>query len=174
MRNIIVLLLAFISVIALQSCTVNETPLVESTVDQDTISEVFEVTTSFNSGNNYKKLVTFSRPIYTSDMVLVYHLYDVINGADIWRQMPQTYYLGTNGALDYNFDFTNYNVNIFLGANFDLNTLLAEWTQNQTFRIVIVPGKFSNKTSDNVNFSDYNAVVKAYNLDDSKIIKNRN
>jgi hypothetical protein len=174
MRNKIILLLAFISMIALQSCTVNETPVVQTPVDNDTISEVLEYTVSFNSGNNYKKLITFNRPIYTSDMVLVYHLYDVVNGADVWRQMPQTYYLGASGELDYNFDFTNYDVNIFLGANFDLNTLSSAWTQNQTFRIVIVPGYFGNKTSNSVDFKDYNAVVKAYNFDDSKIIKNRN
>jgi hypothetical protein len=168
----IILLLAFISMIMLQSCTVNETPVVQNPVDNDTISEVIEVTTSFNSGNNYKKLIAFNNPIYTSDMVLVYHLYDVINGADVWRQMPQTYYLGTTGELDYNFDFTNYDVNIFLGANFDLNTLSSAWTQNQTFRIVIVPGYFGNKMA--IDYSNYNAVVKVYNLDDSKIIKNRN
>ncbi|SFA84834.1 hypothetical protein SAMN05660845_0612 [Flavobacterium swingsii] len=171
----IILLLAFISMITLQSCTVHEevvTPV--QTTDNDTISEVLEYTVSFNSGNNYKRLITFNRPIYTSDMVLVYRLDNnlVNNGTDVWRQMPQTYYLGTTGELDYNFDFTNYDVNIFLGANFDLNTLSSDWTQNQTFRIVIVPAYFGNKMA--IDYSNYDAVVKAYNLDDSKIIKNRN
>ena len=172
MSKRITLLLAFICMMVLQSCTVNENPQTQNPVDNDTISEVIEVTTSFNAGNNYKRLITFNNPIYTSDMVLVYHLYDVVNGADVWRQMPQTYYLGTNGELDYNFDFTNYDVNIFLGANFDLNTLSSVWTQNQTFRIVIVPGYFGNKMA--IDYSNYNAVVKTYNLDDSKIIKKSN
>ena len=169
----IILLLIFISMIALQSCTVNDTPPAPAPVQtvNNTISEVLEYTVSFNSGNNYKKLITFNKPIYASDMVLVYHLYDVVNGADVWRQMPQTYYLGASGELDYNFDFTKYDVNIFLGANFDLNTVSSSWTQNQTFRVVIVPGYFGNKKA--IDYSDYNAVVKAYNLDDSKI-KGRN
>jgi hypothetical protein len=34
----------------------------------------FEVTTSFNSSNNYGRLVTFNPPIYSSDVVLVYRL----------------------------------------------------------------------------------------------------
>jgi hypothetical protein len=167
----IILLLAFISMIALQSCTVNDNQPAPVQTDNDTISEVLEYTVSFNSGNSYKRLITFNQPIYASDMVLVYHLYDVVNGADVWRQMPQTYYLGGADELDYNFDFTKYDVNIFLGANFNLNTLSAAWTQNQTFRIVIVPGYFGNKKV--IDYSNYNAVVKAYNLDDSKIIKNR-
>lgn len=167
MKKNITLLFAFISMIVMQSCTVHEEVVAPPVVDNDTISEVIEVTTSFNSGNNYSKLITFNRPIYTSDMVLVYHLYDVVNGSDVWRLMPQTYYLGATGELDYNFDFTNYDVNIFLGANFDLNTLSSTWTQNQTFRIVIIPGYFSNKMA--IDNKDYNAVIKAYKIDDSKI-----
>ena len=51
----ITLLLAFISMIALQSCTVNDTAPAPVQTDNDTISEVLEYTVSFNSGNNYKK-----------------------------------------------------------------------------------------------------------------------
>ena len=43
----ITLLLVFIGMITLQSCTVNE---VRDDVDNDTISEVIQVTRSFNSG----------------------------------------------------------------------------------------------------------------------------
>ena len=103
-------------------------------------------------------------------MVLVYHLYDVVNGNDVWRQMPQTYYIGATGELDYNFDFTSYDVNIFLGANFNLNTLSAVWTQNQTFRIVIIPANFAGKVA--IDYSNYYAVINAFGLND-KIIKNR-
>lgn len=164
----VTLMFAFIGMIMLQSCTVNETTPV-TTVDNDTIAEVFEVTTSFNSGNGFSKLTTFGRPIYASDMVLVYHLYDVVNGADVWRLMPQTYYFTGGGELDYNFDFTRYDVNIFLDANFDLTTLSSSWTQNQTFRIVIVPASFSNKSA--VNYKDYAATLKKLNIENAEIKK---
>ena len=164
----VTLLFAFIGMIMLQSCTVNDTTPV-ATVDNDTISSVFEVTTSFNSGNGYSKLTTFNRPIYASDMVLVYHLYDVINGVDVWRIMPQTYYFNGGGELDYNFDFTKYDVNIFLDANFDLNTLSPAWSQNQTFRVLVIPANFSNKNA--MNYNDYDATIKALHLENTKIKK---
>ena len=50
----ITLLIAFIGMITLQSCTVNE---VRDNVDNDTIAEVFEVTRSFNTGNNFSTFV---------------------------------------------------------------------------------------------------------------------
>lgn len=167
MKTKIALLFAFIGIISLESCTVHEEPT--NTIDYDTISKTMEVTTSFNAGNNYSRLISFDGAIYPSDMVLVYHLYDVVSGDDVWRQMPQTYYFTGGDELDYNFDFTRYDVNIFLGANFDLNTLSSSWTQNQTFRIVIIPSDFKNKVS--VDYSNYDAVVKAFGIDESKIKK---
>ena len=75
----------------------------------------------------------------------------------------------TQGELDYNFDFTRNDINIFLDSNFDLTTLSSTWAQNQTFRIVIIPGYFSNKSNKVVDFNDYNAVIKAFNINENKI-----
>lgn len=160
----ITLFLVFIGMMTLQSCEVNE---INDTVDDDTISEVFEVTTSFNSNNNYSRLVAFTPPIFSSDVVLVYHLYDTVNGEDVWRLMPQTYYFSDGGELDYNFDYTRNNVNIFLSANFSLNTLPSSWTQNQTFRIVIIPANFAST----VNKNSIDAVMSALNVNKSEIHK---
>lgn len=160
----ITLFLVFIGMMTLQSCEVNE---INDTVDDDTISEVFEVTTSFNSNNNYSRLVAFTPPIFSSDVVLVYHLYDTVNGEDVWKLMPQTYYFSDGGELDYNFDYTRNNVNIFLSANFSLNTLPSSWTQNQTFRIVIIPANFAST----VNKNSIDAVMSALNVNKSEIHK---
>jgi hypothetical protein len=166
----ITLILAFIGMITLNSCTVNDTqPAQVQQINNTYVSEVFEVTTSFGPNNNYSRLVTFSPPIYSSDMVLAYHLYDVVNGSDVWRVMPQTYYFNNGGELDYNFDFTRYDVNLFLDANFDLNSLSSAWTQSQTFRLVVVPGSF--KTSNSVDYSDYNKTIEMLGYKDSKIKK---
>ncbi len=166
----ITFILAFIGMIGLQSCTVNEN---NDTVDNDTISEVLEVTTSFSQANQFRRFVTINPPIFASDMILVYHLYEVdpTTGLDVWRLMPQTYFFTGGGELDYNYDFTREDVQLFLDANFDMNTLSPAWTQNQTFRIVIIPGYFSGKNSSKVDFNDYNATLKAYNINPSQIRK---
>lgn len=164
----ITLLLVFIGMITLQSCTVNE---VRDEYDNDTISEVFEVTSSFNTGNGFSSFVNLGTPIYTSDMILVYHLYDVIGGEDVWRLMPQTYYFNDGRELNYNFDFTRNDVSIFLDSNYPLNTLSADWTQNQTFRIVIIPGYFSGKSTKKVEFKDFDSVVEAYKINIDNIRK---
>lgn len=164
----ITFILAFIGMIGLQSCSVNE---VNDNVDNDTISEVIEVTTSFSQANNFSRLITINPPIFASDMILVYQLYDVVNGQDVWRLLPQTYYFNNGGELDYNYDFTRYDVNLFMDANFDMNTLSSAWTQNQTFRIVIIPGFFGGKSSSQVDFKDYNATLKAYNINAKNIRK---
>jgi hypothetical protein len=157
-------LFAIVGLVSLQSCTVTDNaPL----IDNDTISEVFEVTTNFNTANGYTKIVGLNPSIFASDVVLVYHLYNVVNGQDVWRPMPQTYYIDNGGAIDYNFDFTRNDVKIFMGANFALNTVPSSWTQNQTFRIVIVPGKFSSLIDKN----NYIAVMAALNLKETQVQK---
>ncbi|SHM63174.1 hypothetical protein [Flavobacterium xanthum] len=160
----ITLFLVFIGMMALQSCEVTE---VYDNTDIGPRTEVFEVTTSFNSNNNYSSLVEFNPPIYSSDSVLVYHLYDTVNGQDIWKLMPQTYYFNDGGALDFNFDYSRFNVNIFLSANFSLNTLPSSWTQNQTFRIVILPDGFA-KT---INKNNIDSVMSALKVDKSEVKK---
>jgi hypothetical protein len=160
----ILTLLAVVGMFSLQSCTVTDDTVY---VDNDTISEVFEVTRSFSSSNNYSTTVAFNPPIYSSDVVLVYHLYTSANGVDVWKLMPQTYYLDNGDELDYDFAFTKYKVDIFLGANFSLNTLSSSWTQNQTFRIVIVPASFSTSIDKN----NIEAVLSALKVNESQIQK---
>ncbi len=164
MKKIITLVAVVVGMFSFQSCTTTDL----NAVDNDTISEVFEVTTTFNSANNYSKSVTLNPAIYSSDVVLVYHLYKVVNGQDVWRPMPQTYYIDNGaGAIDYNFDFTRNDVQIFMGANFALSNIPSGWTQNQTFRIVIVPGSFSTA----INKDSYVDVMAALNMNESQIQK---
>jgi len=158
----IILLLAIVGTFAFQGCTTKEETQIVL------IPEVFEVTTSFSASNNFAKLITLNPPIYSSDMVLVYRLFDVVDFQDVWRSLPQTVYL-PQGDLDYNFDFTRNDINIFLDSNFDLTTLSPMWAQNQVFRVVIIPGYLSNKNSKTIDFNDYNSVVKAFNINENNI-----
>ncbi|HBK82425.1 MAG TPA: hypothetical protein DDZ41_02325 [Flavobacterium sp.] len=155
--------------ITLNGCTKEEVIVQDNGVDNDTIAEVFEVTTTFEPRSGYSNLITLDPPIYSSDVILVYHLYDVVNGNDVWRLLPQTYYLGSGVELDYNFDFTKFDINLFLDSNVDLNTIPLSWTDNQTFRLVIVPGFFSKNAK--VDYSNYNKTIEMLGYKDAKIIK---
>ncbi|MFN7099010.1 MAG: hypothetical protein ACK4M4_01385 [Flavobacterium sp.] len=159
----ITLLLVFIGMMTMQSCEVTE--IYEE--DNSPRTEVFEVTTSFNSFNNYSREIIFDSPLRSGDSVLVYHLFDVVNGQDIWRLMPQTYFFSGGGELDYNFDFTRLDVNLFLEANFSLNNLSSDWTQNQTFKIVIIPDGFATT----INKNNINAVLSALKVSQADVKK---
>lgn len=155
----IITLLAVVGMFSLQGCT--------TTTDTDTIAEVFEVTTSFNSTNNYSKIVALNPPIYTSDVVLVYRLAGVYQGQDVWKLLPETHYFN-DGTMDfgYDYDFTINDVNIFMVGN-DLLTVTDQYRLNQVLRIVIVPGSFAAS----INKNNYAAVISALNINENQIQK---
>ena len=168
----ITLLIAFIGMMTIQSCTVND-PQPINTVDNDTISEVWEFTRSFTTSNNFGTLITFPHAIYSSDMVLVYRLSGVSNGTDIWKLLPESYFMN-DGTLDfrYDFDFTKYDASIFMDG-FDLAGVSPNYRNNQILRIVVIPGYFGNKSSNNINFNDYKTVIETFKIDENKIIKEK-
>ena len=160
----ITLVLAFIGMITLQSCSTND-----NTIDNDTISEVFEYRNVNFFPNDYSVVLTYPHSIFNSDMVLVYRLSGSFQGEDIWKPLPETYYFD-DGTLDirYDFDFTRFDTEIHL-EGFDLAGVSNAYKLNQIFRVVVVPGYFGKNSK--MNFKDYKAVVKALNIDESKIIK---
>jgi hypothetical protein len=166
----IILVLAFIGMIMLQSCTTttNTAPV----VDHDTISEVFEYNqnVNFTSNNGFSVLLTYPHAIYTSDMVLLYRLSGVTaQGVDVWKQVPETFFFN-DGTLNfrYDFNFTRFDTQVYMDG-YDLASVTPAFRLNQVFRVVIVPAYFgkTNKT----NFNDYDALVKVLGIDESKIIK---
>jgi len=166
----ILTLFAVIGLIAFSSCEGPEGP--PGPPGQDMVSEVIERQVNFNSGNNYSATIPLTPPIFDTDAVLVYHLYAVSGGVDVWRLIPQTYYMTNGGALDFNFDYSINRVNIFLGADFDLNTLSTDWTQGQVFRVVIIPADIFENTAKSVSkadYSNYEETIKKFNIDDSNV-----
>lgn len=170
----ILLLLAIVGMTTLQSCTNDD-----DRVDNDTIAEVFEINqnTNFNALNNYRISYTLTPPIFNSDMILIYRLDGQDAGQDVWVPLPKTYFFNGGDELDYSFDFTTREIFIYLGFT-NSTLLLPEFTQSQVFRVVIIPGFLSNKAANSgkgataapsVDLSDYNAVIKAYGLDDSHV-----
>lgn len=107
--------------------------------------QVFEANITFNEGNDYRRRVTYPNDVvvYESDVVLVYLLEDVVDGVDVWSQLPQTYFLN-QGTLLYTFEHTFVDIDIFLDANFALNTLGSGFTDDQIFRIAILPAEYAS------------------------------
>ncbi|WP_284652252.1 hypothetical protein [Flavobacterium terrisoli] len=163
----ITLIVAFIGMITLQSCTVNDND--GDAIDNDTIGEVFEYTNVNFLPNDYSVVLEYPHAIFNSDMVLVYRLSGSFQGEDIWKPLPETYFFG-DGTLDlrYDFDFTRFDAQVYM-EGFDLAGVSSSYRLNQVFRVVVIPAYFGKDAK--VNFNDYNAVVKAFNIDESKIIK---
>lgn len=98
-----------------------------------------------------------------SDVALVYLLWAVDdNDVEIWRQLPSTVFFEDGGILQYNFDFSKYDVNLFLDGNVALDELGGNWTDGWYARVVIVPGEFVD--GGRIDFSDYHAVEEALGL----------
>lgn len=166
----ITLLIAFIGMITLQSCTVNE---VQDNVDNDTISEVFElrnVNFSYNSSTGgYFIYRTLNPQIYASDNILIYRMSDVIDSnTPVWQLIPRTLYLSGGDELDYDYDFSREDFTIYAEGTYNLAET-PEYIFNQTFRIVIIPGYFSNRSAQQIDFNDYDAVIQAYGINPNNI-----
>lgn len=113
------------------------------------LSQVIDVEGDFTAENEYSILFEFPQTVevFETDVVLVYLLWDQTedsNGeaVDIWRLMPQTRILG-QGLLQYNFDYTFFDVSMFLEADFDLGTLQSGDTDAQVFRIAVLPAEMA-------------------------------
>ncbi len=82
--------------------------------------------------------------VLPSDVILVYRfLYQDPDVGDVWEPLPQLYFTEF-GQMQYNYDFSAVDVRLFMDANFDLNLLDAGFTDDQIFRLVIVPSDFLN------------------------------
>ena len=166
----ITLLLVFIGMITLQSCTVNEE---QDNVDNDTISEVFElrnVNFSYNSSTGgYFIYRNLNPQIYASDNILIYRMSDVIDSnTPVWQLIPRTLYLSGGDELDYDYDFSREDFTIYANGTYNLSET-PEYIFNQTFRIVIIPGYFSNRSDVQVDFNDYNAVIETFGINPNNI-----
>ena len=141
------------------------------TTDNDTYGVMKDVTGSLTSNNSFA--LTQGIDIPSTHVVLVYR-----RVTDAWQPIPKAVYLPnvatlpTGREFDYNFVFDTQNVQIRVDdENFNLVTEITpaetnQYLTNQTFRIVLIPASQGKNT--NVDYSDYNAVIKYYNIKDQK------
>jgi hypothetical protein len=144
MKKLTTMILVFASVI-IMSC---EGPMGPPGEDgTDLLGTIFELEGDFQPSNNYELFFDFPNnfEIYDTDVVLVYILWDVVNvngkNTDVWRLLPQTIVLD-EGVIQYNFDYTVNDVRIFLEATIPFSELLPAETQDQVFRIAVLPADF--------------------------------
>lgn len=134
-------------------------------------SEVFElrnVNFSLDANNEYTIYRELNPQILLSDNIIIYRLSGTINSqTPIWQQIPRTLYL-TQGELDYDYDFSKVDFTIYAGGNYNIATT-PSYLNNQTFRIVIIPGYLSNKNSIDPHDMDYQTLIKTYKIDDQNV-----
>lgn len=136
------------------------------------VAQAFEATVNFEDPE-YSVFVEIpeSIEVLDTDVVLVYWLEDVVDGDDVWSLLPQVYYLDNGDQFQYNYNHTFYDVNIYLDSPVDVGSLNLgpEFTDNQTFRLVVVPADYALNSS--VNINSYQAVKADLDLDDKNVVK---
>jgi len=160
---------AFILLLAIAVLPACEFVTYEDDDCDNLIGTAFEVEGDFTSANDFRLVYDFPNnfEVFESDVVLVYILWEQVTGStgktmDVWRLLPQTVVLN-EGVLQYNYDYSRKDVQIFLGGTIDLYTLLPAESQDQVFRIVVLPADFAVKKS--LDLTDFGGVMKSLGLE---------
>jgi hypothetical protein len=142
MKNIF-LLLAVITSFTFSSCG---DEIIENNLF---LGQTFEITTTLNlNQNNIYDSGIISIPnsveVFESDAILAYRLEEVVNGTDVWSQLPQNFFLDNGDIIQYVFNHTFLDIQVLIDGNYDPIALSTGFTDNQTFRFVVVPSEFAN------------------------------
>ncbi|MFV8282806.1 collagen-like protein [Christiangramia marina] len=131
------------------------------------VGQAFEVEADFNDPD-YSVFADIPSTIEVleSDVVLVYWLELVDDGTDVWNLIPQTIYFD-DGEFQYNYNHTNFDVNIYIQGNIDPGTIGERFTQDQIFKIVVLPVDYAQ--DNNLDVSDYQSVKTSLDLNESNI-----
>lgn len=170
-----IFLLTLVAILGFVAVSCGDRIIDNSTVQDNTVySQVYDLkgvnfVKSSTSNSLYGINKTFTNPLYNSDVVLIYRQDGTSGGNPIWKLLPKTYYI-TQGALDYTFDFTKNDIQIYANGNFDMSVqdsaFFNTYLNNQNFRVLIIPAVFGKSS---VDFNDYNAVINFYKINDSKV-----
>lgn len=162
------LLMAIFSFAAVSCDTRNDDVIVQ---DNDTYSVVLDINNvnfSNDATNGYFISRSFTTPLVSTDVVLIYRRAgSASDGSAVWQSIPRTLYLADGNELDYDFDFSRNDIMIYANGNYNISTT-PEYLNNQTFRVVLVPASAGSKNA-NVDYSNYESVIKYFNIDDSTV-----
>lgn len=123
----------------------------------------------FTNSNDYRVTLPYADFNFEgldTDVSLAFLLWDTFTNnnnevVEVWRPLPQQVYLN-DGSLSYNYDFSRYDVQLFLDATFPLSTLSADDTDAWVVRVIVVPANAVSAAR--VDVSDYHSVVKLAGL----------
>jgi len=104
----------------------------------------------------------------SGDAILIYRLEEIVDGTDVWRQLPQPFF-NDEGLLYYNFDFTQGDYSLFVEPEFDAVRVQSDFVNNQIFRIVIVPTDF--RASAKLDKSNIANVMSTLGLTEKDVTK---
>ncbi|MGI9531519.1 collagen-like protein [Lutimonas sp.] len=126
------------------------------------IGQVIEVEADLNADMNFEYFVEIPSDIevFESDIIVVYRLMEVFEDLDVWEPLPQTIFRD-NGILLYTFDYTLFDVRLFLDGTVDFGKLDPNDTDGLIFRIAILPADFAK----GINLKNMDDVLKAVNVD---------
>lgn len=188
MKNIAVVLGAFLTLF-LVSCEGDPGPPGFDGLDgldgldgvdgQDGIqAQVFEVDgvnfSYLGTENLYEAILTFGDftgfEVQANDAVLVYQFdrtldFEDGNTENVWNLIPQSFYL-EQGTIQYTSGHTSKDVEILISGNFDLANLDTGFTNDQIFRIAILPGVAASAKMDKSNIA---AVMSSLGIEEKDV-----
>ena len=180
MKKIFTLL--FISIFTLTSCGNDGAigpqgpPGADGLDGLDGLGYTFEETVTFDYFSNenlYSAIIQISDDIATAhpeaDAVLVYRLEvqtDDIGDFDTWSLIPQNFFIDEVKTIQYVYNHTPSDVEVIIDGNFNLSTLDAGFTENQTFRVIVIPSRIF---SSGLNLADMEAVMKALDIKEADV-----
>ncbi|MCV2487189.1 hypothetical protein OD917_19810 [Flavobacterium sp. SH_e] len=167
----ILTLFAVIGLVAFTSCEGPEGPPGRDGIG----AEAFEIEASFsfNTTDGYIISDSFGKylggDLFQNESVLVYRLEGTTSsGSDVWQLIPTDVYFSNGESITYDYNFSIQAFTIFVGGDNIANR--PAYINNQVFRFVIIPADFgTGKSVNKADYSDYNAVIKKYNIDDSNV-----
>ena len=149
-----------LSIIALFSILLTSCVVEEGVDGRDgglIVADAFEIAVDFNAQNNYEIVEPYGFNVFEYDITLVYILWEIDNGQEVWRLLPQSTTFIGGATLNYNFDFTQTDVKLFLEGTANFNNLDTVWTQDVVFRVVVVPADNVNNLN-NPEMTDFNSI----------------
>ncbi len=139
-----------------------------------TTATVIELEATFNEENQFRPAFTLEDlNLSESDMVFVYMpTYSLDNGTiPLWSPLPQTMFL-EDGPLVFNYAFSPEVLFLILEASEEhLANIEPENITKMWFRAVVIPGEFEGGRQATVDFNNYEAVMKYFNLSEKDVIK---
>lgn len=140
------------------------------------LGSVFEFTGTFSAENDYTLYYSFPNDfiVYDGDVVMVYIRWETVDATDgstlnVWRPLPKTSYLDNGQELMYDFDYTVGDVQIYLDGTVDFSTLAAADTDDQFFRIAVIPATVLQDKS--VDINSLSSVMKSLHIGESAVKK---